>query len=149
MVNFHERLMVGGALRHVVASLPPEAARALAAVVASAGSEQDMRDLLADLRKEGMFNAEGAASMADGDAIALASFRYHLGRMTAAVHICVEQLERNWPGLAQSTQSTIVAEIKAALDDGAAGMRVDAAAWRGLVEKVEAGVAPSASPAMR
>lgn len=149
MKSYQERLMRGGALRHVVASLPPEAARALAAVAASARSEEDMRELLAELRKEGMFNAERAESMPDAEAVALASFRYHLGRMTAAVHVCVERLEHEWHGFGEATQATILAEIRAALDGGAAGMRVDATAWRGLLEKFDEAAAPSASPGRR
>ena len=138
MNAFQERLMLGGALRHVVACLPPEAARALTALAKAArhGTEEDRLEFLADLRREGLFNAGAAEGLDDGDAVALATFRYHLGRMTSAAHSCAEWLEGRWPELRASTRAAIAAETRQAVAEGRAGMPDDARAWTRLLEKV-------------
>ncbi len=69
----------------------------------------------------------------DDELVALAAFRYALGRMTYIVSSIVDFLEQNWDNLPAPSQALIHKEIQEAIDQGHAGHDCDVAQWRRLL----------------
>jgi len=71
------------------------------------------------------------------DFIALAAFRYALGRRTYAVSLVVQWLRTNKNLLTRETRQLIVTEIRAASLSGNIGMDVDRHEWSALADEFE------------
>lgn len=141
-----EDFMSLAALRQVIATLPPEAMRALAAITENASACGLSDILLGRLQREPEFYAGSANQMSNEDAISLQAFRYFVGRSTTGVHSHIGWLEERWTDMAANVRETITGELRGALDRGAAGEQVDSNAWSGFLERVE----PAATmPGMR
>jgi hypothetical protein len=63
------------------------------------------------------------------DLMAMAAFRYCLGRRTYIVSACREWLQRHWDKFEPSTRSLILREVEEAFQSGDLGMECDKAEW--------------------
>ena len=151
--NRDETIMRNAALRHVLTGLDPDSGRALMQLAKEArrqmqaagtygGAVSVLVDGLVDMGRHTSAHAP-AGSMDGDDAVALAAFRYSLGRATTVVRTCSEWLGDVWERLGQDTRDTIVAETREALDTGCAGHDCDRHAWSLLLDRVAAGPEPS------
>lgn len=62
--------------------------------------------------------------------------RYALGRASYIVGWTVQVVIGVWPGLDANTREVIVRDVRRALGEDRAGMAMDAAQWRHLLEEV-------------
>lgn len=132
----YDPMMEQMALRHIIASLPPDAMRALTALTTSAMRRDDVSLLIGRLATESQFYAGASNAMSERDAISLQAFRYSIGRSTAAVHACIVCLEDRWPDMSEALRETITTETRQALHGGRGGEAVDARAWNAFLERV-------------
>lgn len=63
------------------------------------------------------------------DGAALCFLRYALGRMTTITATCSEWLIKRWDSFAAPTQTAMLADIAHAIEQGKAGMEMDAEGW--------------------
>ena len=61
--------------------------------------------------------------------ILIFAFRYALGRKSTAVPIVAENLKRNWNKLSEFDKKQIKNEIKSAIKQNKAGMKMDVQIW--------------------
>jgi len=72
----------------------------------------------------------------DDQLMAMAAFRYCLGRQTYMVGACLDWLNRTWTQFDRNTKRTIVRDIVAALMRGEAGHpTIDAPHWKSFAER--------------
>ena len=64
--------------------------------------------------------------------IALAAFRYSIGRSSYSANLCIDWLKKHWDQLDNS--SIIVRDAIAALMDGEAGSEFDTLLWKDFAE---------------
>ena len=142
-----EQIMRNAALRHALAHLDPVSGRALMQLAKEArkgmqaagtydGPVSQLVDGLVDLGRYASANIP-AGEIGGEDAVALAAFRYSLGRMTSVVRTCSEWLAEVWENLAPETRDTIASETRVALATGQAGQDCDRHAWSILLDQVE------------
>ncbi len=62
--------------------------------------------------------------------MAMAAFRYCLGRRSYIVSCCQEWLLQHWSQLDENSRHVILRDICEALADGNAGMKMDERSWR-------------------
>lgn len=62
------------------------------------------------------------------------AFRYALGRSTYAVIDVVDAICKEWPRISQNTRSLMQVEIMDAINRNRAGMDMDVAEWRKVLD---------------
>jgi len=62
------------------------------------------------------------------------AFRYALGRKSTAVPIVAENLKRNWNKLNDFDRKQIKNDIKSAIEQNKAGMKMDIQIWQEILE---------------
>jgi len=109
---------------------------------------QALRELGNGNASEGIRKALHAPKLDSDGLMAIAAFRYCLGRMTYIVPACTEWLEREWPRLPQRDRAVISRELADAItqdsmarahgeDYKPLGQDCDRAAWVKLAEFIE------------
>ena len=109
---------------------------------------QTLRELGNGNASEGIRKALHAPKLDSDGLMAIAAFRYCLGRMTYVVPACAEWLEREWPRLPQRDRAVISRELAEAIEEDAQaraygkeysplGHDCDRAAWVKLAEFIE------------
>ena len=69
----------------------------------------------------------------DDHGMAVAAFRYCLGRMTYITATCQEWIRATWKQFDARDRELFIKETESALDDGRAGHYCDAIEWRKLL----------------
>lgn len=76
--------------------------------------------------------------MDDDGLMAIAAFRYSLGRRTYIVSECARWIKREWPRLHKRDRMIIPREIQEAAERDALGDECDKAEWLAILELAEA-----------
>jgi hypothetical protein len=71
------------------------------------------------------------------DGMVIYAMRYALGRRSYAVGECVDYLIANWRYLEPRTREVIKRDIRKAITEGRAGMDMDVADWKRVLELPE------------
>jgi len=109
---------------------------------------QALRELGNGNASEGIRKALHAPKLDSDGLMAIAAFRYCLGRMTYIVPACAEWLEREWPRFPKRDRAVISRELSEAIEEDAQaradgkeysplGNDCDRAAWVKLAEFIE------------
>lgn len=92
-------------------------------------------DVLAAVIEQINFNNGHFTRLPNPDHVALfQAFKYALGRMSAAVSIVSEEIEKEWTELDTEIQSKIQEMIAESIEENRAGQPCDIAAWRNILE---------------
>jgi len=76
----------------------------------------------------------------NGHPLLVFSFRYALGRTSAAPSIMVEILLNEWNNIGKPTRDQISQEIQEAMTHGMAGMPCDVNQWQKILDRAKEGV---------
>jgi hypothetical protein len=126
------------ALRHALSGLDPLQGRTLAALAEAAERDPALvGEILANMRDIGRVGAAGMSAVDGNSAVALASFRYCLGRMTHVTGVCSHALEAGWGSIFPAVREAIVTEASAAIAEGRAGMPCDEQAWQRVIDRAD------------
>jgi len=117
-------------------------------ITASDADWQALRELGNGNASEGIRKALHAPKMDSDGLMAIAAFRYCLGRMTYIVPACAEWLEREWPRFPKRDRAVISRELSEAIEEDAQarasgkghkplGHDCDRAVWVKLAEFIE------------
>jgi hypothetical protein len=73
-------------------------------------------------------------SKEDQTEILIYAMRYAIGRATYAPHVVAHVIAHAWPDLSDTDKFVIQRDIREAISRGAAGMDIDVAEWKKVLE---------------